>query len=102
QRKSCRTHGAECTDFCFTKHVLDGSEYAADFAASSKRLFIGERSGVLGFTNAWREQFARFDASQIFCILLGTHEFVMTPPHEVEQIVQKLAEVGGTDEIMQP
>ena len=82
--------------------MLDGGEYAADFAASSKRLFIGERSGIFGFTNAWRGQFARFDAAQILCILLGPHEFVMTPAHEVEQIIQKLAEVGGTDEIIQP
>src|SRR5438046_4920345 len=102
QRIASRNHVAEGAEIFLIKHVLDGGEYAADFAASSKRLFIGERSGVLGFTNAWREQFARFDASQIFCILLGTHEFVMTPAHEVEQIVQKLAEVGGTDEIMQP
>src|SRR5712691_5914844 len=97
---SSHNHVAEGAEIFFIKHVLDGSKYAADFAASSERLFIGERSGIFGFTNAWRGQFARFDASQILCILLRTHELVMTTAHEVEQIIQKLAEVGGTDEII--
>src|SRR5205823_10363204 len=89
QRISSRNHVAEGAEIFFIKHVLDGSEYAADFAASSERLFIGERSGIFGFTNAGRGQFARFDAAQILCILLGTHELVMTPAREVETIVVK-------------
>jgi hypothetical protein len=37
----------------------------------------------------------------VFLILFGTDQFVMTVPHELEQVFQKFAHAGGTDEILE-
>ena len=99
---SSRNHVAEGAEVICFQHALDGSEYAADFTATAEPFLFRERSRMFGFADTRHRQFAGFHAPQVIGISLRSHKLVMATPHEVEEVIQKLAEVYGTDEIVQP
>ena len=55
----------------------------------------------LGFRDARQRNLSALKAGYIIGVLFRTHQFILAAAHEVQQIFQKLADVGGPHEILQ-
>ena len=94
-------HVAESSQVIFPQHSFHRSKYAGDLAATSQHFFVGHIVRVLrpGYTR--NGQFPAFESLNVFLVFLGADQFVMTMPHELEQVFQELAHAGGANEVFQ-
>ena len=94
-----RDHMAEGPEVFFREPALDRREYAGNLPASAQYLLIIKRN--LGLHHPWNRDFAPFDAFDIVSIFLRRHQFVVTPVHEVQQVIEELPDVGSSNVVLQ-
>ena len=94
-------HVAEGAQIVLLQHALHSGEDAGDLPATPQDFFVGQGVRVLRPRHARNGQLAAFQLLNVFRIFLRADQFVVAAPHELEQIIEKLADVGGADEIVQ-
>ncbi len=92
---------AEGAQVFFSQHSLHRHKYIGDFLATPEHFFIAEAIRIFRFAYSRDRQFAAPEPPDVLRVLFGPHELVMTAPHEVEQVIEKLADFGRSDEVVQ-
>src|ERR1700731_923375 len=98
---SPRNHVAEGAEILFLQHALNGCEHRGDLMAASHYFFVRNRADILRFGHARNGQLPAIDLLNVFRILLRADEFVVTAPDEVQEVVEKLADVGSPYEVVE-
>src|SRR5262249_8238934 len=62
---------------------------------------VGELIGILRFADARNAQLSALQAVDIAGILLRSNEFILAAPQKVQEIVEKLAHIGGAHKMLQ-
>ena len=96
-----RDHLAEGAQVVLSQHALDGSEHPGDLLAASHHFLMAELGRVLRLAHSRDVQLATTDTTDVFGILLRLHQFVLAAAHEIEQVEEELADVGGADEVIE-
>src|SRR5437870_2539261 len=94
-----RDHVAEGAEVLFSQHPFYRGEYRRDLTAAAQHFLI--RNLIFRLSNPRDGQLASAELGDIIRVLVRAHQFVLTAPHEVQKVVEKLADVGGTDEKIQ-
>src|SRR5436190_10002797 len=92
---------AERAQVTLLQHPLNRLEDERNFPAAAERLFIGDLIRVFGFANPGNRQLSSFNAADVLGILLGTDQLILATSDELEQVIQKLGSVGGTNVVVQ-
>ena len=94
-----RDHVAEGTEILFLQPALHRREHAGDLAAAAQNLLVLECDFRLH--NTWDRDFLAFEAIHVLGVFFRRDQFVVTAADKIEQIVQKLADVGGADVVLE-
>ena len=99
QMEGAGDHVAEAAQVFFPQHALDGGENLRDLAASPQPFLFPQ--GMVRLAHAGDAQLAALQALDILRVPLRAHQFVVAAAREVEQIGEKLGDVGGAHKIVQ-
>ena len=96
---SPRDHVAECAVIVLAKPAIGGGEDACKFLAAADYLSVAQL--FFRFRYPWNGKFAAFQPRNIFRVLFRRYHFVVTAAEEIEQVVEKLSNVGRPDVVLQ-
>src|SRR5258706_14544620 len=90
-----RDHVTEGAEIVFAEPALHGREYTVDLAAAAQ--YLGVIEDVLRFRDAREGYFLTLQTYHVLGILFGRDQFIVAAAHELQQIVQKLGNIGGAN-----
>src|SRR5580698_4562968 len=94
-------HVAKCAEIVFMQHALDRREYAGDFLAASNDLFVRQSIGIFRFTDPRNGDLAPLKLMHISSVFLRVDQIILAAPHETQEIMEKLADIGCAHEVVQ-
>ena len=96
-----RDHVAERAQSLGLKHAFNLFENRRDFLATSENLFVRQAVRIFRLADAGNRELTAFQPVDVLRIFFRAHQLVVTAPHEIQQVIEKLGNVGGTDEVVQ-
>ena len=94
-----RDHVAERAQIFFPQPAFGAGKNAGDFAATPKDFLVANVASRLGHT--WNRELPAFELAHILRITFGRDQLVVAAAHELQQIFQKLAYIGGAHEMFE-
>src|SRR6266404_6613158 len=92
---------AEGAQVLFPKHVFHSSENATNLLAALQYLGILHLRVFFRAGDTRRRNLAALNALDVARIIRRADQFVLAPPHELEQVVEELADVGSAHEVLE-
>ena len=94
-----RDHMAEGAQVVFLQHALDDGKDAGDFPAAAEDFLVGEY--VFRLADTGDRQLTTADATNVVTVFFRADHLVLTSPHEVDQVIEKLGDISGTNEVVE-
>ena len=90
-----RDHMAEASEVIFQQPTLHCREHPRDLPTAAQNFGVVE--GILRSGDALHGDFATLQPLHVVRIFLGRNQFIVAAADEIQQIIQKLGNVGGPD-----
>ena len=84
-----------------SQHVFHGGKDVRDFPAALQYLVVRQLTVFFGARNARQGNFLAFEPFHVTLIIFWPDEFVLAPAYELEQAVEKLADISGANKMFE-